>query len=409
MSDLASFMPQGSTPSTASFTCNTCGIKFVAAEMQRKHMKTDWHRYNLKRRVAQLPSISSEVFAHKILQQQQLAKDQDQVDEFGFTIKTAKQIRDESRGRSLLKSLVESEVRSSSPASVISEFSQFSLGDTESIGDADSNFDTGSESNFTVRSSTDNESDFTTEEETDDATDSETESVDGAIEVKPITYCFYCGINNHEVEKNIRHMHNNHGLYIPERSYLEDLEGLLTFLNEVISIDNECLVCGFLGRSLESVRQHMESKGHCKIPYETDIEKEMIQEFYNFDVGTDRKSTSNKTVSFGEENQIMTQLATPGKASASGSKVLSTGLEVGHRSAFKYTHPPASLVRLSKDSQKAVALLDRRYAPGLTSRVVTKQEKQGRILEYRRKNIEIRRATQGKSNYIEHFRDEMLQ
>ncbi len=34
-------------------TCNACGIKhFSSVEVQREHFKTDWHRYNIKRRLA---------------------------------------------------------------------------------------------------------------------------------------------------------------------------------------------------------------------------------------------------------------------------------------------------------------------------------------------------------------------
>lgn len=32
-------------------TCNTCGITFKEREEQRNHFNTDWHRYNIKRRV----------------------------------------------------------------------------------------------------------------------------------------------------------------------------------------------------------------------------------------------------------------------------------------------------------------------------------------------------------------------
>lgn len=32
-------------------TCNTCAISFTDREEQRSHFNTDWHRYNIKRRV----------------------------------------------------------------------------------------------------------------------------------------------------------------------------------------------------------------------------------------------------------------------------------------------------------------------------------------------------------------------
>jgi len=45
-------------------------------------MRGDWHRYNLKRRVASLPPIPSEVFSEKVLQAR--AETSAQADKAGF-------------------------------------------------------------------------------------------------------------------------------------------------------------------------------------------------------------------------------------------------------------------------------------------------------------------------------------
>ncbi|CRJ90704.1 hypothetical protein BN1723_008466, partial [Verticillium longisporum] len=64
---LASSPPAGESASHP-FTCNTCTIAYRNIDLQRGHMKSDWHRYNLKRRVASLPPITSETFNEKVLQ-----------------------------------------------------------------------------------------------------------------------------------------------------------------------------------------------------------------------------------------------------------------------------------------------------------------------------------------------------
>ncbi|KAL6940163.1 hypothetical protein ACO0QE_004058 [Hanseniaspora vineae] len=51
---------------SATYTCNSCLITFPTSLDQREHMKGDWHRYNLKRRVAQLPPISEQTFNEKV-------------------------------------------------------------------------------------------------------------------------------------------------------------------------------------------------------------------------------------------------------------------------------------------------------------------------------------------------------
>eukprot|EP00198_Chlamydomonas_reinhardtii_P013555 XP_001702892.1 predicted protein [Chlamydomonas reinhardtii] len=54
-------------------TCLTCGIGvgcpgFSSPQEQRQHFKTDWHRYNVKRRLAKQPAVSEEQF-EKVLEQ----------------------------------------------------------------------------------------------------------------------------------------------------------------------------------------------------------------------------------------------------------------------------------------------------------------------------------------------------
>ncbi|KAK7187265.1 uncharacterized protein CC84DRAFT_1078804 [Paraphaeosphaeria sporulosa] len=45
-----------------SWACNCCHISFDNGTVQREHMKSSWHVYNLKRRIASLPPISLAVF-----------------------------------------------------------------------------------------------------------------------------------------------------------------------------------------------------------------------------------------------------------------------------------------------------------------------------------------------------------
>ena len=56
------------------FTCVTCHIGFKEHECQRDHYKTDWHRYNLKRKVADMPPVAFEDFAARA----QLQRDQEE-------------------------------------------------------------------------------------------------------------------------------------------------------------------------------------------------------------------------------------------------------------------------------------------------------------------------------------------
>lgn len=47
---------------TDTFTCITCQVMFRTPELQREHYKLDWHRYNLKRKVAGITPVTLEDF-----------------------------------------------------------------------------------------------------------------------------------------------------------------------------------------------------------------------------------------------------------------------------------------------------------------------------------------------------------
>lgn len=50
----------------AHYSCGTCGTEcFNSIDSHREHYRSEWHRYNLKRRVAGLPPISKTDFATK--------------------------------------------------------------------------------------------------------------------------------------------------------------------------------------------------------------------------------------------------------------------------------------------------------------------------------------------------------
>ena len=51
------------------YTCMTCRVAFADADQQRAHYKTDWHRYNLKRKVATMPPVTAENFQKRVLAQ----------------------------------------------------------------------------------------------------------------------------------------------------------------------------------------------------------------------------------------------------------------------------------------------------------------------------------------------------
>lgn len=63
-----------------SYTCITCQVLFKTPELQREHYKLDWHRYNLKRKVANIPPVTLEEFDLRAKEHREMAQETDQDD-----------------------------------------------------------------------------------------------------------------------------------------------------------------------------------------------------------------------------------------------------------------------------------------------------------------------------------------
>lgn len=104
---------------------------------------------------------------------------------------------------------------------------------------------------------------------------------DDMVEVV-LNQCLFCNIISDDVPLNIAHMSKQHGMYIPEKEYLIDMDGLLSYLHEKIHDDRQCLYCGQLKHTVTGIQTHMRDRGHCMIPYSTEDDMLDIGEFYDF-------------------------------------------------------------------------------------------------------------------------------
>ena len=99
---------------------------------------------------------------------------------------------------------------------------------------------------------------------------------------EPLVRCLFCNYDSPTFKLNVHHMTKFHGMFIPEQTYLVDLEGLINYLHKKISDNYECLHCHRLKNSMAGIQTHMRDKGHCMIAFETEEEMIEVGQFYDF-------------------------------------------------------------------------------------------------------------------------------
>ena len=243
------------------FTCIYCQVGFPTGEQQREHYRSDWHRYNLKRRSAELPMISFAEFERKVAENNAKSSQADNINESFYCDSCKKGFTSKNTFSQHLLSKKHVQNQSKQP----------SFRDDPSKSKISSLRRSVSEMKI---------SEFASEEEIARIV---SENIANAPRLL-LTECLFCEKEFSTLEENLSHMTACHSFYIPDLDYLSDLEGLLKYLGEQIAVFNCCIYCNERCRaykSIEAVRQHMVDKGHCRIYSNSDEELEIYQ-FYDY-------------------------------------------------------------------------------------------------------------------------------
>ncbi|KAG0016218.1 hypothetical protein BGZ81_011328 [Podila clonocystis] len=240
-----------------STTCLTCAIRLPDLETQQLHHKSDWHTYNLKRKVVYLPPVTAQVFAQLVLASKEQANPAE-----------VAQPECVPCGKKYLSfqaydNHVNSKKHKLTAAAYAKKQEQLST---------------------SPKATSDSEAATTT------TSNNNTEK-----QLEPSeTVCLFCSHSAKDAQHNYDHMRHAHGFFLPATERLIDLPGMLTYLSEKILQEFDCLWCtpsifaknlrpdqelhsGFA--DLRSVRRHMLDKGHCKLSMDHGAEREYA-DFY---------------------------------------------------------------------------------------------------------------------------------
>ncbi|KAI9021154.1 C2H2 type zinc-finger-domain-containing protein [Hyaloraphidium curvatum] len=254
-------------------TCIACQATFSTADEQRGHYRTDWHRYNLKRRVAGAAPVGEEEFRDRVDAQQQRTRAE--AGKAAFQKECAACGKTYFSENAYNSHLLSKRHRDLEAAAGTAEAAQAD-GEEEDAAMAEDSGTPQEPRQTNWRSAL--------------ASAADEDEVDAILAEKRRTAprlapeaCLFCPLSSTTPEANVEHMSREHSFFIPSLTNLADLPGLLRTLADAVTVDNLCLYCGFSGRkmhSVEAVRKHMLDKGHARLG--EDLE-EMCEEFYEFE------------------------------------------------------------------------------------------------------------------------------
>ncbi|ESP01894.1 hypothetical protein LOTGIDRAFT_238085 [Lottia gigantea] len=309
------------------FTCITCRVAFADAELQRSHYKTDWHRYNLKRKVAELPPVTAENFNSRVLAQKSQVEESEK-NTVSQCLICKKKFNSENAYKTHVKSIKHQEAEKNYDP----ETEENKKNKAISRSDSQAGSSKGDNSQQSTDAAISSQSPDAEMSDDDDEEGSEVESWNSDdVESLPIEECLFCSVIGDSLEDNVKHMTEEHSFFIPDAEYLVNLEGLISYLGEKVGVANMCLWCNTKGRSFyskQAAKNHMVDKGHSKMLHEGEAVFE-YSDFYDY-----RKSYPDHEGKTDEEEEM--EIDTPDLVGEGFELVLPSGATIGHRSLARY-------------------------------------------------------------------------
>lgn len=369
-------------------TCITCRVAFLDSNLQRSHYKTDWHRYNLKRKVVDLPPVTAEEFQKRVLAQREANAEQEKPDSAHCDVCK--------KHFSTQNSYV-THVQSRKHREALAKVEKLAKKETKDFVEV----------NNEINKQKDASDDVTSTEPNNDTDEEFTP------EPLEITECLFCPHDSVDVESSLKHMCRSHGFMIPDLEYVIDVKGLMAHLCEKVGVGNTCLYCNTKGKSfysVEAVQNHMVDKGHCKLLFDGDATLE-YSEFYDY-----RKSYPD----YDEYDDDNTSESISGIGNLvindDMELVLPSGATAGHRSLRVYYKqhlpPPDERVHIPKRPALVGRLLTEYRAIGWkgreSSKVEKKKAKQGELMSSKSRHQQDLQIGVKANKLQTHFRPQVI-
>eukprot|EP01006_Ploeotia_vitrea_P040571 TRINITY_DN66434_c8_g1_i1.p1 TRINITY_DN66434_c8_g1~~TRINITY_DN66434_c8_g1_i1.p1 ORF type:complete len:480 (+),score=259.99 TRINITY_DN66434_c8_g1_i1:89-1441(+) len=281
--------------------CVSCAVDLASVEERTAHYRAEFHRYNVKRRCANLPPIDEPTFLAQLAQlakasggkasrsdaQRQQQQQQQSVFHCGLCRKSFKSeslheqhLRSKKHRKKEASQRAQEKLSSGTVQRVVSA----TRPDTSADASADASEVDGDVN--VVEEGAEDGGEYDDDDDDDMEFDEDDAEAIAAMALKqpiPLNTCLFCPRQFSSLKPALDHMLSEHGFFLPYAEYLVDVEGLVEYLGAKIGQGNMCIYCNATFHSTHAVQQHMGAKSHCKLNLDSeDAVEEYLDGFYEF-------------------------------------------------------------------------------------------------------------------------------
>lgn len=224
------------------------GASFSSMAEYKAHFKSDWHRYNLRRKVAGLEMVTKHAFeALREAAKVEASATEQRRDDYSH-VKPSK--------REAQRKKLERRGQAEAGATVKDVVGAYRRSRPDELAAPEREDDPEEE-----------------EEETGpEPIVAEARASDSIFDARRLD----------DVAEALAYMRRVFGFFLPEVEYLVDVEGCLLYLCDKVKQRRTCLYCGQIFRSFRACQQHSIDKGHCKVAFDTEDQLAELANFYDF-------------------------------------------------------------------------------------------------------------------------------
>ncbi|KJP87044.1 hypothetical protein AK88_03330 [Plasmodium fragile] len=307
------------------YNCYTCNIQIYNYSFFRYHFKSEWHKYNLKRKLLNLTAVNEVTFNEKV--------------------------------HSLTKGGISANGTGNDPVSGDPASSNHCAHKKHSNGKKKKEKKNQAEL-CSGKKANNNGSSYT-------SNNCETQKIKYATKEdvlmnKHVKYdnplvCFFDNRIFNSIEENIKHMNDNYTFYIPDIKYVTNLKKILLTIGKKIYEENICIYCFRHSKCVKSLQSHMICKSHTKLHADFFI---FIQKYYDF--SKSYVDLLNRYITNKEDKELLLCMLHKKRNNQIDSKSHRSAEKDGEEEAKQKQREDRSNVRPS-NAEEAQAQLDNEY------------------------------------------------